>query len=255
MSATALTDAQPHRGELPAFYNRYSRCSDDLYYTPETEALQSLFRPLFATSWLIDDLLGNNCFFGAKVVVLSSASSKTAYGTAYQLAQRGGVEIVGLTSETNRSFCEDLGFYDRVVSYEELEAMGEGLSVAYVDFAGDAKPRARIHSHFADLKCSYIVGATHLARTGETGSVAGPKPTMFCAPSQSAKRAKEWGAAELNARIAADWKHFCPHVERPPDTLRIVRNADAETARQVYSTLAAGLSSPQSGHMLLMACD
>ena len=44
-----------------------------------------LLRPLFLTSFLIDDFLADNHFFGARRVVFSSASSKTAYGTAFML--------------------------------------------------------------------------------------------------------------------------------------------------------------------------
>ena len=64
--------------------------------------MQALLRPLFITSWLIDDFLADNDFFGARVMLLSSASSKTAYGTAFQLAQREGIEVVGLTSPGQR---------------------------------------------------------------------------------------------------------------------------------------------------------
>ena len=37
----------------------------------------------------------------AAQLLLSSASSKTAYGTAFQLAQREGIEVIGLTSPGN----------------------------------------------------------------------------------------------------------------------------------------------------------
>jgi hypothetical protein len=42
-------------------------------------------------------------------MLLSSASSKTAYGTAFQLAQRDGIEVVGFMSPGNVAFCESLG--------------------------------------------------------------------------------------------------------------------------------------------------
>ena len=65
-------------------------CSADPAYSAAHEAEQALFRPLFTTSFLIDDFLADNAFFGARNVILSSASSKTAYGTAFCLAQRAG---------------------------------------------------------------------------------------------------------------------------------------------------------------------
>ena len=57
-------------------------------YQPDTEEIQALLRPLYITSWLIDDFLADQNFYGARTLLLSSASSKTAYGTAFQLAQR-----------------------------------------------------------------------------------------------------------------------------------------------------------------------
>ena len=103
LSAAAFSDGAPHRASLHAVYNQYQRCSADPLYTPDTEALQALLRPLFLTAWLIDDFLADNGFFGTAaaaggqrgVLLRSSASSKTAYATAAQLAKRPEVEVVG----------------------------------------------------------------------------------------------------------------------------------------------------------------
>jgi hypothetical protein len=111
VSAGGWADGAPHRAELHPVYNQLTRCATDPFYTPDTEDVQALLRPLFITSWLIDDFLADNDFFGARVMLLSSASSKTAYGTAFQLAQREGIEVVGLTSPGNVAFCESLGCY------------------------------------------------------------------------------------------------------------------------------------------------
>lgn len=83
LSPASLIDAAPHRAELHAFYNQYFRCNADLLYIPDTEDLQALLRPQFITSWLIDEFVADNDFFGASTMLLSSASSKTAYGTAF----------------------------------------------------------------------------------------------------------------------------------------------------------------------------
>jgi hypothetical protein len=66
---------------LHAVYNQYQRCSSDPFYTADSESVQALLRPLFLTSWLIDDFLADNAFFGttaggARLMLLSSASSK-----------------------------------------------------------------------------------------------------------------------------------------------------------------------------------
>ena len=81
-------DGAEHRRELHAVYNQYSRCSADPGYAPAREAEQALLRPQLITSFLIDDFLADSAYFGARTVALSSASSKTAYGTAFCLAHR-----------------------------------------------------------------------------------------------------------------------------------------------------------------------
>ena len=104
LSPASFSDGAPHRAALHAVYNQYQRCSADPFYTADSEDLQALLRPLFLTAWLIDDFLADNGFFGTTaagqrgVMLLSSASSKTAYATAAQLAKRPEVEVVGLTS-------------------------------------------------------------------------------------------------------------------------------------------------------------
>ena len=82
ISAEGFSDGAAHRQALHAVYNRYFRVGADPLYTAGSEDAQALLRPLFITSWLIDDFLADNEFFGADTVIVSSASSKTAYGMA-----------------------------------------------------------------------------------------------------------------------------------------------------------------------------
>ena len=101
---SSFIDAMPNRAPLPAAYNQYRAVAHDRAYTAEGEAAQMILQPLFTTSFLIDDFLADNDFFGARRVVLASASSKTAYGLAFLLARRQGCEVVGLTSRANAAF-------------------------------------------------------------------------------------------------------------------------------------------------------
>ena len=68
----------------------YRAVDSDPVYDPEREDEQILFWPLFFTSWLIDDFLADEDFFGAETIVIGSASSKTALSAAFLLAQREG---------------------------------------------------------------------------------------------------------------------------------------------------------------------
>ncbi|MGB1089029.1 MAG: DUF2855 family protein, partial [Alphaproteobacteria bacterium] len=75
-----FTDVTPHRVELPPVYNNYTLAgaSDD-----KAEAMANLFRPLFTTSFLIDDFFAENGNFGAEQIIIASASSKTALGAGF----------------------------------------------------------------------------------------------------------------------------------------------------------------------------
>ena len=112
-------DASAHRQHLPSPYNVYALTTADPAYEANRENLQVLYRPLFYTSFMLADQLEDNGYFGADVLVLSSASSKTAYGAAF-LLQGNGPEVVGLTSAGNVEFTESLGCYDRVVAYDAI---------------------------------------------------------------------------------------------------------------------------------------
>jgi hypothetical protein len=54
-----------------------------MWWNPSCEDLMPILRPLYATSWLIEDFLRENNHFGAQDVIISSASSKTSYALAF----------------------------------------------------------------------------------------------------------------------------------------------------------------------------
>src|SRR4029450_5388457 len=104
-------ETSEHRATLPSPYNTYALTTGDPAYEADREDLQVLFRPLFWTSFMLADWLMDTDAMGAKRIVLSSASSKTAYGAAFEL-HRNGWNVVGLTSPRNLGLSESLGCYD-----------------------------------------------------------------------------------------------------------------------------------------------
>lgn len=250
VGSAGFSDGAAHRAGLHAVYNQYLRTSADPFYQPFDEDIQALLRPLFVTSWLIDDFLAEQHFFGAEAVLLSSASSKTAYGTAFALAQRGGVQVMGLTSANNRAFCESLGCYHRVLAYEDLQQLPAQLACVYVDFAGSVTLRARVHRYFSALAYSCAVGASHVQDLGGAGDLPGPRPTMFFAPAQVKKRNADWGAAGLNDRLVQAWQQFSAAVQSPPQPWLVVQQHHGIAATQaVYLQVLGGQGSPRVGHM------
>ena len=256
LSTSGFYDGAPHRSELHPVYNQYLRCTTDPFYAASTEAIQALLRPLFITSFLIDDFLADNNFFGASaafggVMLLSSASSKTAYGTAFQLAQRPGIEVIGLTSPGNVAFCESLGCYSRVLTYEQLDQIAADRACIYVDFAGNAKLRHAIHSRFANLAYSCSIGGTHVSELGGARDLPGPRATLFFAPAQIKKRSADWGTAELGQRLVQAWQAFSLRVTQgPAPWLQTRQHTGAEAVSAVYQEVLAGKGDPRTGHIL-----
>ena len=248
---SGFVEGSPHREVLPAAYNSYARTDTDPVYEETHEDRQMLLRPLFYTSWLLDDFLDEAEMFGAGMAVLSSASSRTASALAYLLSLRGGVEVVGLTSPRSTAFAESLGVYDGVVSYDQLEELPVGRAV-YVDMSGDAGVRAVVHGHFAgDLAHSAVVGATHHDQMGEVPSdLPGPRPVLFFAPDRVAGRTADWGRAGLERRLADSWH---PYVTWTESWLRVIHERGAGALRSAYLDLLDGRIDPGSAHVLTLA--
>jgi hypothetical protein len=241
-------DGASHRAELHGVYNQYLRTRNDPLYRAETEGIQSLLRPLFTTSWLIDDFLADNGFFDTSTLLLSSASSKTAYGTAFQLAQRSGLDIIGLTSEGNHAFCESLGCYTRVLSYEQLDQIAANTPCVYVDFAGNSELRRHIHTRFNQLRYSCAIGATHVTELRGGKGLPGPTPTMFFAPAQIKKRRTDWGPGVLEQRLLEAWQAFTARVSDPQQPWLVVEHRNGQDALQTgFARLLGGQSDPRAG--------
>jgi hypothetical protein len=260
VSPEGFFDGAPHRTALHPVYNQYLRCAVDPLHDPANEALLALLRPLFLTAWLIDDFLADNAFFGTceggrrGVMLLSSASSKTAYATAAQLAHRPEVEVVGLTSAANVAFCESLGVYSRVLTYEQLDTLATDTPCVYVDFAGNGDLRKAIHSRFTALAYSCSIGGTHVDRLAGGRDLPGPRPVLFFAPAQAKKRHGDWGAAGFNERMARAWHAFVGQVKQPAAPWLVVQTHNGpEAVQAAHAMVLGGRGDPRLGHMLSLS--
>jgi hypothetical protein len=233
---------------LPSAYHRYLASDADPFYAPDTEAIQMLLRPLFFTSFLIDDQLDDEGLTGRGPILISSASSKTAIAAAFLLARREDVELIGLTSPRNREFVEGLGVYGRTVPYEEIASLERGPAT-YVDIAGDGAVRGAVHSHFGDeLAHSMAVGITHWEELGAgEGELPGPAPAFFFAPDRVAKRSEDWGRAGLEQRVAEAWHPFCEWIG---ERLEVIPGRGFEALERVYLEVIEGGVDPRTAHVI-----
>lgn len=247
-----FVDAAGHRSSLPGAYQRYERTDADPFYRSDTEALQALLRPLFFTSFLIDDQLADEGLAEAGTVVLGSASSKTALAAAHLLAARDGIDLVGLTSARNRAFVEGLNVYSRTVTYDDIDSLGPGPAT-FVDMAGDGNVRLAVHSHYGDdLAYSMAVGMTHWGEMGaEAGTdLPGPQPKFFFAPDRGRKRVEDWGAAGLNERVVERWHEFVAWAD---GWLEVDHVAGFGALESAYREVLDGDVSPDRAHVVTLA--
>lgn len=244
-------DVSSHRADLPRTYNVYATTSGDPAYLKQREDLQILYRPLFFTSFMLDDFLADNGFFGAEAVLFSSASSKTAYGTAFCIGLREERPVmVGLTSSGNVDFTKSLGCYDEVLSYDEVTSLPDGRTMVYVDVAGSKPLRATVHNHLGEkLLYDAIVGTTHLDTQSLAGGqdLPGPTPTFFFAPDQIKKRRDDWGRGGVEKGHAEAWREFAPVVEQWVD---VTVGKGPEGLRDAWLEVLSGKTDPRVGHVI-----
>jgi len=243
-------DGTEHRLKLHAVYNGYSRCAADPVYAKANEDYEMLLRPLFMTSFLIDDYFADNDFFGGSSIILSSASSKTALGTAFLLHRNRSdkCKVIGLTSPGNRDFVVGLGVYDEVVVYDEIAAMDNSASAVFIDFAGNKAVRRSVHERFGDqLKFSSLVGGSHWDQQGMEKGMPGAKPILFFAPDQIRKRNSDWGPHGVMERFVGSWQAF---LEPLRGWIEVRHGQGDEAIKSAYLETLAGKIKPNQGLVL-----
>ncbi|MCI0749694.1 MAG: DUF2855 family protein [Nevskiales bacterium] len=243
-----FTDAAAHRKPLPEAYQRYRRCAGDPAYRAEYENQQAILWPLYYTSFLAEDFLAENRLFGAKQALIASASSKTALGVAFLLKRRAGCEVVGLTSARNRTFCENVGYYDRVLTYEHVDSLNASVPTVFVDMAGEGRLLHAVHHHFHEnMKYSCIIGATHWENRSTQHALPGAKLQFFFAPTRVVQRRKDWGIEGFERRYAEAWAAFLPSVNR---WLKVIEGHGPAAIEAAYREVLEGKSRPELGHIL-----
>lgn len=250
VTPNGFVDAVEHRAALPPVYNQYALVTDRA--SEHDEHVQAVLRPLFTTSFLIDDWLRDEDLFGAERVVIASASSKTALALAASLAEHRRAEVVGLTSSRNAEFVRGVGYYDRTIVYGEVAAaLDPSTPTVLVDMGGDARVLAEVHGHLADsLRHSCQVGATHWEQVGLGAALPGPRPTLFFAPDHVQRRTAEWGAAGFEERVGAAWARFTDSAE---SWLEIVVHRGPDAVVAAFDDVVEGRVPPSQAFVIALA--
>lgn len=240
-----VVDEAPHRQPLPPVYNSYTVTEFDTTYHADLEDLACAFRPLFMTAFSIDELFGAEHYMGASRIVLSSASSKTAWATAHLLSKRDGIEVIGLTSRSNVAFVEGLETYDRVVAYEEVAALEDESPTAYLDYAGSDGVRRTVRNALGSaLVFDLSVGISHWSAVGAGEEWADPPITRFFAPSTIRDRMEAIGRDTYMTMYMAAWEGFVPAAS---GALEFEEHSGIGAMQEFYNETVAGLVQPNRG--------
>jgi len=252
VSSKGFVDNAEHRRELPLIYNFYTNTEQDPTYSPETESLISIFRPLFITSFLIDDFLAENDFYGASNIILTSASSKTAQALACLLAYRKkendlNLNILGLTSKKNTEFVEQLGWYDQTISYDAITTLNANEKFVVVDFTGNHNTQYQLQTLLGEnLVYNCLVGLV------DWQNFKGEKPLpqkgeFFFAPTHAQKRQKDWGGAGFQQKVGIAWQEFISAVQ---STISIKKYFGFQELEKLYVDMLHGKVDPKCGNIV-----
>lgn len=199
----ALIDTAEHRKDLPPNYNYYEVLTEN---NPDVENLMSVYKPLYATAYLLaHQIIANDCY-QAEQVIFTSASSKTAMLCAQilkaHLGENSHVSVIGATSNRNIQFVEETGFYHNVVAYDDLNSINSNSKTALIDFSGNKDTLVRVHQHHQEnVVFSTLVGITDWQSNGRLPDLPGATPEMFFAPAIYQAVAKQIGLDTLQANI------------------------------------------------------
>ncbi len=253
-TVSQFADVSEHRVDLAPLYAAFQRRAAIPDYETELEGHDSLLRNLFATSWLVEEYLHELADVRVGACLISSASSKTSISLGHCVRDRGELRSIGVTSAGNVAFCESVGCYDEVVSYDDIADLDASQAVAFVDMAGSTRLTVSLHEHFGDnMKVSTKVGATHYDDAAPLDrpidDLPGATPAFFFAPTQFQRIAEKVGPKELQKRLSAAYARF---REGTVQWLEIQRGFGPHAVESAYRAVLAGKASPAHGLVLSM---
>ena len=213
-----FSDVHEMRKSISPVYDQYLRCAADPGYDKDREAWQLNFRPLYMTSFVLDDYVAEKA--QGETLLLSSASSKTALGTAQLLkdqkaSRKASYKVVGLTSQSKVDMVKASGCYDAVYSYDDLSSLtsdNSDLRYWLLDFAANGTLINHLSERLGDsLSEVTLIGATDW-KAEEKPNPKRLNAEIFFAPARVKLRQGEWGHEAFLAKYAGAWQRFASKV-------------------------------------------
>ena len=201
-----------HRRSRPATYNQYLIADRGQAPSPKAMDAYLVLRPSFSLSFCCATSLSEQRWFGARRILISSASAKAAMGLAMLLAGEG-LEVVGLTSAHRVDRIASRATYDRVLAYEDVSALPNDVPTVFVDIANAPNVTRAVHEHLQPgLRASIAAGFTHGSDFGD--GLPGPARQLFMAPAHMQRLQAAWGTGAYWQRFTEAWHRFHVLVSR-----------------------------------------
>jgi hypothetical protein len=243
-TSRGFVDTAAQRAFLPVWYRTFQRAA-------EPDALddhRAVFRPIFPASFHLASFLAEQAAHGAKSVLISSASSRTAIGLADLLARQAELPILGLTSAANVDFVAGLGRYDTVAAYEELDSVPLLGPAVFVDLTGDHRRIREVYARFpGQLAHTALVGYTHPASVQFPPDLTDPEPEIFFTPAVEEQAVAAEGEERFHARYHEAEQRF---LASAATWLTIRRRQGPAAIAEVFRSLLAGPQPPDMSYLL-----
>jgi hypothetical protein len=246
VQAERLLDGSVHRAALPPVYNSYARVRGESHYDPSMDDERMLLFPLYATSFCLYDFLADRHWFGARQVVILSASSKTAIGLAMALADDVvAPDAIALTSPANLALVRELGLYSSVYAYADIASIDAAVPTVIVDMSGNGKALSALHAHLGSnmLHCANV-GVTHYAENHTGPGFIAERSALFFAPGHIQKRRTDWGPGVFEKKAFLFWHQA---ALRSRAWLKFDRVTGLAGMQGAYRRVLNGESAPDSG--------
>lgn len=210
----------------------------------------------------MEDSLNETNYRGLKNILISSASSKTAFLVAYRTLLRREapgsnrkVKLVGLTSRSNLQFTRRLGLYDQVFAYDQVASISKVAKVdncLYIDVSGNQSLNESIARNITP-KVTIQLGMTSV-EGGNVGSVSGAKGNtdkweFFFMPEWLAVRVKQVGPKSLKEMQKVAWDQL---MEDGPSWVKIETYSGEREVLEAYLKTLKGGASPDEGQMFTL---
>lgn len=243
-----FSDVNPTRKGMNPIYDYYTDVRNDVTYKPEDEAMQVLYRPLFFTSYLLHDYLQQADYFESKRIIVTSASSKTAYGLGALLHERiatgqNDFGVVAMTSPRNVEFVKSLGIYSSVMTYDDIASLDDSTKTLIVDHTGNQELLNNMADKLGDSHThTALIGAVQNDNLDQKGLPKHGK--FFFAPIQAQKCIERWGHAKFGEEYAKAWSMF---KDKANNWVELKSLSSLKEAEQAYLHLFESTQSPRDG--------